>query len=116
MSYPEGIEALSKKYRLVVPQGVAREITKPPGPRLFQRLVEQKSIDVVKLSVKAQARAAGMAGSYAQLHSGEREAIALLETEHPRACIVSDRGPGRSSKGLISSGPGKCRALWKRAS
>lgn len=90
MSYPEGIEALSKKYRLVVPEGVAQEIIRPPGARLFQNLVEQKSIDVVKLSGKAQARAAGMAGTSAQLHRGEREAIALLETEHPQACIVSD--------------------------
>ena len=102
MAYPEGIEALSKKYRVVVPEGVAREIIKPPSARLFQKLVGQKSIEVATLSEEAQARATDIMAFNSHLHRGECEAIALLETEHRQACIVSDDREAREAFKTLS--------------
>lgn len=31
MEYPEGIARLAKDYRIIVPEGVASEVTKPPA-------------------------------------------------------------------------------------
>lgn len=85
MEYPEGIARLAKDYRIIVPEGVASEVTKPPGRCHFQRLVRQKSIDVVRLSGEERALVARIMNLHVQLHRGECEAIALAQTEYRQA-------------------------------
>lgn len=93
MEYPEGLELLSKYYKLIIPQGVADEITKEPGKTRLAKLKEKKAISVVKVDNDL---ATKIKKSHPQLHSGECEAIAFaLSTDH-KNCVVSDDLKARS--------------------
>lgn len=90
MDCPDTVTALAKKYTIVVPEGVASEITKQPGKSRLQKLARQRSIKITKLTPKAQTLATRFMDDHPFLHKGESEAVALSKTEYRRACIVSD--------------------------
>ncbi len=93
MEYPEGLELLSKHYKLIIPQGVVDEITKEPGKTRLEKLEEKNVVNVVKVDHDL---ATKIQKSYPQLHSGECEAIAYaLSTDH-KNCVVSDDLKARS--------------------
>lgn len=89
MDYPEGITKLSKHYELIVPEGVANEIVKPPGKKIFQKLVAQKSIKIVKAD---QEKTKQIHVDCMPLHKGECEIIAVMQgyPDKNDVCIVSD--------------------------
>lgn len=93
MECPEGLELLSEHYKLIIPQGVADEITKEPGKTRLAKLKEKKVVSVVRVDEDL---ATKIQKSHPQLHSGECEAIAYaLSTDHNN-CIVSDDGKARN--------------------
>ena len=93
MEYPEGLELLSKQYKLIVPQGVASEIKKEPGKTLLEKLVGKKIVNIVEVDHDL---ATKIQKSHPQLHSGECETIAYaLSTDH-KNCVVSDDLKARS--------------------
>ena len=49
MDCPEGITMLSKHYKIIIPEGVASEVRKPPGKERLKDLVKQKAVEIVKI-------------------------------------------------------------------
>lgn len=78
MNCADTVADLAKRYAIVVPQGVASEITKQPAKKRLWRLTEQGLVKVATLSPEAQVFASSIRGSHTSLHLGESEAIALL--------------------------------------
>ena len=96
MDCPDAVTGLAEKCTIVVPEGVASEITKQPGKGLLQKLVGQGSVKMAKLTPDAQALSARLMKDHPLLHRGESEAIALSKTEYRLARIVSDDKKARN--------------------
>ena len=88
MNCPEALVKLSKHYKIVIPQGVANEVRKPPGKKRLQILLDQHVVDVVSVD---HSKVTSIEKQHPQLHRGECEAIAFyMSVARIDSCIVSD--------------------------
>lgn len=89
MDCPEGIITLSKHHKIIIPEAVAGEIKKSPGKERLRKLAEQKVVEIVKID---QTMVEQILREYPQLHKGECEAIAYMQSHfrEKKDCIVSD--------------------------
>ena len=93
MEFLEGLELLSKHYKLIIPQGVVDEITKNPGKEKLALLAKKGIVKIVNVDKNL---AASIQNAHPQLHSGECEVIAYtIKTDH-KNCIVSDDSRARN--------------------
>ena len=94
MNYPEGLEQLSKYYEIIIPQGVADEITKSPGKEILQDFAKQKVVKIVNVDPE---KVTQIQNENPQLHRGECEAIVYGQTYagEKKICIVSDDSMAR---------------------
>jgi predicted nucleic acid-binding protein len=77
MKFPEGLKALSKHYKLIVPEAVSAEIKKSPGKELLRDMVRENIVTIEKVNL---ARTTQIQNEYPQLHTGECEVIAFAES------------------------------------
>lgn len=77
MRFPEGLEALSKRYKLVVPQAVADEIKKAPGRQLLRNLAKKGVVRIESVDPKIVEQ---IEKENPQLHKGECEVIAFAQS------------------------------------
>lgn len=89
MNCPDSMECLSKHYELIIPEGVASEIKKQPGKGHLQNLSKQGIVKIIRVDQNIVNR---IQNEHPQLHQGECEAIAFVESYKggKKACIVSD--------------------------
>ncbi len=94
MSFPEGIEQLSKHCEIIIPQGVADEITKFPGKKILKGFADRKVVKIVKVD---QEKVTQIQNEHPQLHAGECEAIVYAQeySGKKKLCIVSDDSKAR---------------------
>ncbi len=94
MNYPEGLEQLSKYYEIIIPQGVADEITKSPGKEILQDFAKRKVVQIVNVDPE---KVTQVQNENPQLHQGECEAIVCAQTYtgEKKICIVSDDSKAR---------------------
>lgn len=94
MRCPEGLVKLSNRYKILIPQGVADEITKSPGKEMLQRLDKQGVVNIKKVDPE---KISLMSKEYPQLHRGECEAVLLAQSCKgiKKVCIVSDDSKAR---------------------
>lgn len=94
MKCADSLEALSKHYEIIIPEGVADEIKKSPGKEILQNLEKHKVVKIVKVD---QQIATQITNGHPQLHQGECEAIACAQTYRgeKKVCIVSDDSKAR---------------------
>lgn len=77
MMFPEGLEVLSKRYKLVVPQAVADEIKKAPGRQLLRNLAKKGVVRIESVDTKIVEQ---IEKENPQLHKGECEVIAFAQS------------------------------------
>ncbi|MEM3008185.1 MAG: hypothetical protein QXI71_04440 [Candidatus Bathyarchaeia archaeon] len=89
MNCPDSMEVLSKHYDLIVPEGVAAEIRKEPGKGHLRNLSRRGIVKIVQVD---QSLVKKIQNEHPQLHNGECEAIAFVESYSgpKKICIVSD--------------------------
>ncbi len=92
MRCPEGIIELSKKTRIIVPEGVAREIVRPPGREVLLDLAKRGIVEIVKVD---QAGVCQISDEYPQLHRGECEVISFVQKHTGDLHVVSDDSKAR---------------------
>lgn len=94
MDCPEGITEISKRSRIIIPEGIANEIIRPPGKDRLQDLARQEIVEIVKVD---QAKTNQIMNENPQLHRGECEAIVFAQTHTKERdlCIVSDDSRAR---------------------
>jgi len=94
MDCPDSMEVLSKHYELVVPEGVAAEIRKQPGKEHLDNLSRRGIVNIVRID---QSLVQKIQNEHPQLHRGECEAIAFVESYSgpKKICIVSDDSKAR---------------------
>ena len=77
LDYQEVIITLSKHYGIIIPKGVVDEIIKLPGNKLLQDLIMCKIVKIVEID---QPNVDIILNEYLQLHKGECETIAFIQT------------------------------------
>lgn len=89
MKCPESLYELSKYYKLIISEGVFKEIRKPPGKAILQDMINRKIIELVKVDID---KVTQIQNEYPQLHLGECEAItfAMLQKEQKNLYILSE--------------------------
>lgn len=92
MKCPEAIIELSKRTKIIVPEGVAHEIVRPPGKETLLDLAKRGIVEIVKVD---QATVCRILDEYPQLHRGECEAIALVQEHVGERHVVSDDSRAR---------------------
>jgi predicted nucleic acid-binding protein len=94
MRYPEGLEALSEYYEIIIPAGVAAEITRSPGKEMLEDLAKREVVKIVEIDQQIISQ---VMSESPQLHQGECEAIAYAQayTGEKKVCIVSDDSKAR---------------------
>jgi predicted nucleic acid-binding protein len=94
MKCADSLEALAKHYEIIIPEGVAGEITKSPGKETLHDLAKHKVVNIVKVD---QQRTNQIMSGHPQLHKGECEAISYAQTYRgeKKVCIVSDDSKAR---------------------
>lgn len=94
MECPDSMEVLAKHYDLIVPEGVAAEIRKQPGKGHLLNLSRRGIVNIVQVD---QSLVQKIQNEHPQLHQGECEAIAFVESYSgpKKTCIVSDDSKAR---------------------
>jgi predicted nucleic acid-binding protein len=94
MRCPDGLEALSKHYEIIIPAEVAAEITRSPGKEMLENLAKRKVVKIVEVDQQITSQ---VMRESPQLHQGECEAIAYAQTYsgEKKVCIVSDDSKAR---------------------
>lgn len=94
MECPDSLVTLSKHYELIIPEGVAAEIKKQPGKGYLQNLAKRRVIQIVQVDQNLVKK---IQNEHPQLHQGECEAIAYVESYSgsKKIYIISDDSKAR---------------------